>query len=77
MIAHDKSRCYGRYRHMNIALLNNLLTYEEVCSLTKLSQPTLRRYVKAGRFPQPIKPNPEGKAVRFRASDVRRWMAEL
>ncbi|RWT31399.1 AlpA family transcriptional regulator [Enterobacter cloacae] len=56
---------------------NNLLTYEEVCSLTKLSQPTLRRYVKAGKFPQPIKPNPAGKAVRFRAVDVRRWMAEL
>jgi prophage regulatory protein len=56
---------------------DNFLTYEEVCSLTKLSQPTLRRYVKAGKFPQPIKPNPTGKAVRFRAVDVRRWMAEL
>lgn len=42
---------------------DNFLTYEEVCSLTKLSQPTLRRYVKAGKFPQPIKPNPTGKAV--------------
>ncbi len=56
---------------------DNFLTYEEVCSLTKLSQPTLRRYVKAGKFPQPIKPNPSGKAVRFRAGDVHRWMADL
>lgn len=62
---------------MNIALLNNLLTYEEVCALTKLSQPTLRRYVKAGKFPQPIRPNPSGKAVRFRAADVHSWMSEL
>ncbi|MCR3892537.1 helix-turn-helix transcriptional regulator [Aeromonas caviae] len=66
--------------HMNAHFqftTDNLLTYEEVCAVTRLSQPTLRRYVKAGRFPQPIKPNPAGKAVRFRAADVRRWMAEL
>ena len=66
--------------HMNVHFqinTDNLLTYEEVCAVTRLSQPTLRRYVKAGRFPHPIKPNPVGKAVRFRAADVRRWMAEL
>lgn len=52
-----------------------LLTYEEVCVLTRVSLPTLRRYVAAGRFPAPIKPHPAGKCVRFRAVDVHQWMA--
>lgn len=43
-----------------------LLTYEEVCTVLKTSQATLRRYVKQGRFPAPVKPNPNGRAVRFR-----------
>jgi len=30
-----------------------LLTYEEVCTVLKTSQATLRRYVKQGRFPAP------------------------
>jgi len=54
-----------------------LLTYEEVCAVTQLSQATLRRYVKAGRFPAPIKPNPQGRAVRFRIQDVRNWLDRL
>ncbi|MCD6010116.1 helix-turn-helix transcriptional regulator [Halomonas sp. IOP_31] len=54
-----------------------LLTYEEVCAVTQLSQATLRRYVKAGRFPAPIKPNPSGRAVRFRIQDVRDWLDRL
>ena len=54
-----------------------LLTYEEVCAVTQLSQSTLRRYVKAGRFPAPIKPSPRGRAVRFRIQDVRDWLDRL
>lgn len=54
-----------------------LLTYEEVCTVTQLSQATLRRYVKAGRFPAPIKPSPQGRAVRFRIQDVRNWLDRL
>ena len=56
---------------------NTLLTYEEVCVLTRLSLPTLRRYVAAGKFPAPIRPLPAGKSVRFRAVDVHQWMARL
>lgn len=54
-----------------------LLTYEEVCTVTQLSQATLRRYVRSGRFPAPIKPNPTGRAVRFRIQDVRDWLDQL
>lgn len=54
-----------------------LLTYEEVCAVTQLSQATLRRYVQAGRFPAPIRPNPQGRAVRFRIQDVRKWLEHL
>ncbi|MPY06098.1 helix-turn-helix domain-containing protein [Salinivibrio sp. VYel8] len=54
-----------------------LLTYEEVCTVTQLSQATLRRYVRSGRFPAPIKPNPSGRAVRFRIQDVRDWLDQL
>ncbi|MGO1659999.1 MAG: helix-turn-helix transcriptional regulator [Marinobacter sp.] len=54
-----------------------LLTYEEVCAVTQLSQATLRRYVQSGRFPAPIKPNPHGRAVRFRIQDVRDWLDRL
>lgn len=53
------------------------MTYEEVCAVTKLSQATLRRYVKAGRFPAPIKPDPNGKNVRFRGGQVREWLEQL
>ena len=54
-----------------------LLAYEEVCAVTQLSQATLRRYVRSGRFPAPIKPNPQGRAVRFRIQDVRNWLDRL
>ena len=56
---------------------SHLLTYEQVCVLTRLSLPTLRRYVAAGKFPAPIKPHPAGKCVRFRAIDVYHWMARI
>lgn len=54
-----------------------LLTYEEVCTVLKMSQATLRRYVKQGRFPAPVKPNPRGRAVRFRYQDVKAWLDTL
>ena len=54
-----------------------LLTYEEVCTVLKTSQATLRRYVKQGRFPAPVKRNPHGRAVRFRYQDVKAWLDKL
>ncbi|MEH6817320.1 MAG: helix-turn-helix domain-containing protein [Pseudoalteromonas distincta] len=59
------------------ALTERLLTYEEVCAVLQTSQATLRRYVKMGWFPAPIKPNPCGRAVRFRCQDVQAWLNNL
>ena len=54
-----------------------LLTYAEVCDVLQTSQATLRRYVRDGRFPPPIKPNPKGRTVRFRYSDITAWLSDL
>lgn len=54
-----------------------LLTYAEVCDVLQTSQATLRRYVRDGRFPPPIKPNPNGRSVRFRYSDIATWLSDL
>ncbi|AVT47692.1 helix-turn-helix transcriptional regulator [Shewanella baltica] len=54
-----------------------LLTYAEVCDVLQTSQSTLRRYVRDGRFPPPIKPNPYGRTVRFRYSDIAAWLSDL
>ncbi|EKO3418864.1 helix-turn-helix domain-containing protein [Vibrio fluvialis] len=54
-----------------------LLTYAEVCDVLQTSQATLRRYVRDGRFPSPIKPNPNGRTVRFRYSDITAWLSDL
>ena len=54
-----------------------LLTYEEVCAVLQTSQATLRRYVRDGKFPAPVKPNPSGRAVRFRYRDVEAWLSSL
>ncbi|MBD2813227.1 helix-turn-helix domain-containing protein [Xenorhabdus sp. Flor] len=51
-----------------------LLTYREVCALTKISSATLRRYIQRGKFPSPIKLNAHGRSVRFRHSEVLAWM---
>ncbi|NWO07253.1 MAG: helix-turn-helix domain-containing protein, partial [Alteromonadaceae bacterium] len=54
-----------------------LLTYEEVCTVLKTSQATLRRYVKHGRFPAPVQPNPNGMAVSFRYQAVKALLDKL
>lgn len=56
---------------------DRLLTYEEVCAVLQTSQATLRRYVRDGKFPAPVKPNPNGRAVRFRYMDVQAWLSRL
>ncbi|WP_458734174.1 helix-turn-helix transcriptional regulator [Zobellella taiwanensis] len=58
-------------------LEERLLTYEEVCAVLQISQATLRRYVRAGKFPAPVKPSAHGRAVRFRYRDVHAWLNRL
>ncbi|EGR3149408.1 helix-turn-helix transcriptional regulator [Vibrio vulnificus] len=56
---------------------NQLLSYQEVCKLTQLSQATIRRYVKSGSFPSPVNLSPGSRAVRFRVEDVQKWLLSL
>ncbi|MBE3976822.1 AlpA family phage regulatory protein [Vibrio parahaemolyticus] len=56
---------------------NQLLSYQEVCKLTQLSQATIRRYVKNGSFPSPVNLSPGARAVRFRVEDVQKWLLSL
>lgn len=54
-----------------------LLTFQQVCSLVKTSQSTLRRHIRKGTFPAPIKPLTGGRMVRFRFEDVQNWLDNL
>ncbi|CAH1534145.1 helix-turn-helix transcriptional regulator [Vibrio antiquarius] len=56
---------------------NQLLSYQEVCKLTQLSQATIRRYVRNGSFPSPVYLSPGSRAVRFRVEDVQKWLLSL
>ncbi|EIO4060376.1 helix-turn-helix domain-containing protein [Vibrio parahaemolyticus] len=56
---------------------NQLLSYQEVCKLTQLSQATIRRYVKHGSFPTPVTLSPGARSVRFRLEDVQKWLLSL
>jgi excisionase family DNA binding protein len=49
-----------------------LLTIQEIATLTKLCPRTLRKLKATGRMPKPLT---IGAAVRWRASDVREWVA--
>ena len=44
----------------------------DVATLTRLSDRTIRRLYSAGEMPAPVR---AGRAVRFRAADIDRWIA--
>ena len=48
-----------------------LLTFEQVCVMTQLSENTIRTMVAESRFPRFVK---LGRSTRFRYSDVREWI---
>lgn len=50
------------------------LTLRDVSENTRLSQPTIRRMVRAGDFPQPFDLSP--KRIAFWAHEVEAWMRE-
>ena len=52
-----------------------LLTLPEVLDVTRFSKATLYRLLRAGRFPKPISTGAT-RALRFRNSDVQRWMED-
>ena len=50
------------------------LKFATVCAITGYSESTIRRSVAAGSFPAPIRRG--ARCTRFRAQDVRKWLAE-
>lgn len=53
--------------------LHGYLTMRGVCSLTTLSESTIRRRVREGRFPKPVKIPP--RRIVFVKKEVYRWLA--
>jgi len=48
------------------------LTIRTVCAVTAMSESSLRRAIKAGTFPQPVRRGP--RCTRFIAADVSAWL---
>ncbi|MFM4745553.1 helix-turn-helix transcriptional regulator [Aeromonas dhakensis] len=49
----------------------------EVFELTSLSQSTVRRLVKAGILPVPIRLGPTGRSIRFKLSDIQQYLNNI
>lgn len=56
-------------------MTDRLLTRASVEELTGLGRSTLYRAMREGRFPEPLRVGP--KSVRWRASEVERWIDSL
>ena len=54
-----------------------LLTMAEVTELTSLSQSTVRRLVNSGILPAPIRLGPTGRSIRFKLSDIQRYLNNI
>ena len=54
-----------------------LLTMAEVAELTSLSQSTVRRLVKSGILPVPIRLGPTGRSIRFKLSDIQQYLNNI
>ena len=52
--------------------MNRLLTQQEICELTRISYPTLARWLTAGTFPQPI--NGRGKKLLWSQAVIEEWI---
>ena len=54
-----------------------LLTMAEVAELISLSQSTVRRFVKSGILPVPIRLGPTGRSIRFKLSDIQLYLKNI
>lgn len=52
-----------------------LLTIKDVCSITRISRTMVYNAMNEGRFPRSVRLG--RKAIRWRASDIEKWLAEL
>lgn len=55
--------------------IDRLLKLRDVVELTRMGKSTIYRKIAAGLFPKPV--GRGGKSVRWRESDITRWMAAL
>ena len=56
---------------------STLLTMAEVAELISLSQSTVRRFVKSGILPVPIRLGPTGRSIRFKLSDIQQYLNNI
>jgi excisionase family DNA binding protein len=54
-----------------------LITMAEVVELTALSQSTIRRLMKSGRLPKPIRLSPTRRSIRFKLSDIQQYLNNI
>ncbi|WP_362785135.1 helix-turn-helix transcriptional regulator [Aeromonas veronii] len=54
-----------------------LITVAEVVELTALSPSTIRRLVKSGNIPAPIRLGPTGRSIRFRLPDIQLYLKNI
>ncbi|GJA34637.1 hypothetical protein KAM342_42780 [Aeromonas caviae] len=54
-----------------------LITIAEVVELTALSPSTIRRLVKTGNLPAPIRLGPTGRSIRFKLSDIQLYLKNI
>ena len=52
-----------------------LLTIREVCAIAGVSRSSIYTGINEGHFPRPVRLG--RKAIRWRASDIEKWLAEL
>ena len=53
--------------------MGKLLALPEVLALTRISYPTINRWLKAGLFPQPI--NGRGRKLLWTQASIEQWMS--
>ncbi|MGE6179628.1 helix-turn-helix transcriptional regulator [Aeromonas salmonicida] len=54
-----------------------LITVAEVVELTALSPSTIRRLVKSGNIPAPIRLGPTERSIRFKLSDIQLYLKNI
>jgi prophage regulatory protein len=60
---------------MSSVTTDRLVALAEVIAAVGLSEPTIRRRIRSGHFPQPMRVS--ARAVRWRESDLAAWCASL
>jgi len=52
---------------------NDMLTLDEIAEVAKVTKPTLRRWLRMGLMPSPVRLGP--RSLRFRRADIDNWLS--